>query len=351
MRLPVCALVLLLACASACRASDGRRSDDPEAVPDSASFADLFTIADTVVLEQPDTAPIARLSGIDRAADGHLLIGDVSEGNVKLFAPDGRLLAIIGRKGDGPGEFSAPRFPRFGPDGMVYVADAQNPRVQVFDRAGKLLRAARIDGFSGLAGFQPLPNGNYLLAVHRESDPRVLAEVDTMGNVLRELLPVGDVRPAGEPEHTLWRNVGGVFLDVSGDTAYVSHSLADSLWTVHLPSGAIRSTHLALPAQYIRPSVPREAPKDIMGLMEWSGSFHQASVVTATDRTIIVPFIRGVLNNGDPLLLVARVEGGHWRVAHDAPPVIGGSRDQVIAILNPGEEQMQLGIFSRTAAP
>lgn len=330
--------------------------DDPSPAPgqpaklEKGTFAELFSVADTVLLEQPDSAPIVRLSGIDRSADGHLLIGDVSEGNVKLFAPDGRLLRIFGRKGEGPGEFSAPRFPRFGPGGRIYVADAQNTRIQVFDTAGTLLRGVRVDGFSGVAGFEPLPNGNYLLAVHRESDPRVLAELDTTGRVIRELLPIGNVRPAGQPDNPLWRNVSGVFLDLWGDTAYVSNTLADSVWAVHLPSGQVRRTHLSFSSDYIRPTVPRDQPKDLNGLLAWSNSFHTASVVTAAGGTLVVPFVQGVLNNGDPLLLTVRDTSGRWRVVSDAPPVIGGGRDQVIAILNPGEDPVRLGLFSRTPA-
>jgi hypothetical protein len=350
MRRPIHLIPALLAFCAACGHADATPSQPASVALQKSSFADLFSLARTIELEQPDTAPIVRLSGIDRAEDGRLLVGDVSEGNVKLFAPDGRLLAIIGRKGEGPGEFSAPRYPRFGPDGLIYVADAQNPRVQVFDAAGKLLRGTRVDGFSGVAGFEPLPNGNYLLAVHRESDPRVLAELDTTGRVIRELLPIGNVRPAGQPDNPLWRNVSGVFLDVSGDTAYVSNTLADSLWTVHLPSGQVRRTHLAFSEEYVRPTVPRDAPRDLNGLMAWSNSFHTASVVTAAGGTLVVPFVQGVLNNGDPLLLTVRDASGRWRVVSDAPPVIGGSRNQVIAILNPGEDQVRLGLFSRTPA-
>jgi hypothetical protein len=338
----------LMAFCAACGHADATPSPAASVALEKGTFADLFSLTRTIELEQPDTAPIVRLSGIDRAEDGRLLVGDVSEGNVKLFAPDGRLLTIIGRKGEGPGEFTAPRYPRFGPDGLIYVADAQNPRIQVFDAAGTLLRGTRLDGFSGLTGFEPLPNGNFLLAMFRESDPRVLAEVRPDGSVLRELLPIGAVRPTGQPEHALWRNVRSVFLAVAGDTAYLTNTLSDTVWTVHLPSGGVERTHLSLPAEYVRPVPPRQPPEGIARLMEWTRSFHTASVVTAPGGgSLVVPYVKGVLNNGDPLLLATRDGSGRWRVAHDAPPVIGGGEDAVIAILTPGEERVRLGIFTR----
>jgi hypothetical protein len=348
MRRTIRIIPALLAFCAACGHADANPSSPASVALEKSTFADLFSLSRTIELEQPDTAPIVRLSGIDRAEDGRLLVGDVSEGNVKLFAPDGRLLKIIGRKGEGPGEFTAPRYPRFGPDGLIYVADAQNPRVQVFDAAGRLLRATRIDGFSLLEGFVPLSNGNYLLAVHRESDPRVLAEVEPGGRVVREMLPIGKVRPAGQPDHTLWKNVRTVFMDVAGDTAYVSNSLSDTIWAVHLASGEVERTHLSLPPEYVRPAPPREPPPDIAGLMAWTRSFHVASVVTATGHGgLVVPYVKGVLNHGDPMLLATRDRLGRWRVAHDAPPVIGGGGNEVIAILTPGEEQVRLGIYTR----
>jgi hypothetical protein len=93
-----------------------------------------------------------RLSGIDVRGDGAFMIGDVSESQVKLFDREGRIIARIGRKGDGPGEFRAPRYPRFGPDGRIYIADSQTPRVQIFDEAGEYLAGIplavpRIQGF------------------------------------------------------------------------------------------------------------------------------------------------------------------------------------------------------------
>lgn len=348
MRRTIRIIPALLAFCAACGNADATPPSPASVALEKSTFADLFSLSRTIELEQPDTAPIVRISGIDQAEDGRLLVGDVSEGNVKLFAPDGRLLKIIGRKGEGPGEFTAPRYPRFGPDGLIYVADAQNPRVQVFDAAGKLLRGTRIEGFSGVSGFEPLANGNFLLAVVRESDPRVLAEVQPGGRVVRELLPIGAVRPAGQPEHELWRNVRSVFLDMAGDTAYLANTLSDTVWSVHLPSGDVQRTHLSLPAEYVRPAPPRQPPQGIAKLMEWTRSFHTASVVTAPGGgSLIVPYVKGVLNNGDPLLLVTRDPAGRWHVAHDAPPVIGGGRDAVIAILSPGEEVVRLGIFTR----
>jgi len=52
----------------------------------------------------------------------------------------GRFVKSWGREGQGPGELSRPRALALGPDGLLYVADACNHRVQVFTRDGELVR-------------------------------------------------------------------------------------------------------------------------------------------------------------------------------------------------------------------
>jgi hypothetical protein len=319
----------------------GVRPAVAEAVP--ASFAESFELQNSILLEQPDSAPIVRLSGIDRNPAGQIVIGDVSEGNVKLFAPDGSLIRVIGRKGRGPGEFTAPRYPRFGPGGRIYVADAQDPRIQVFDSVGDFLGGTRIQEVGVILGFFPLESGNYLVTVERERDPRVLVEVDSAGRTQREFLSIAGVNPTGQKDFELWRNVRSFSLAVSGDTAYVSSTLSDTVWSVHLPSGAETRTRLVFPG-YAPPTPAARMPEGIPGLMAWSRSFHTSSTLSADARNLFLPFVQGVLNYGDPMLLLMRSAGG-WRVISDAPPVIGAGGGAAIGLLGPGEEEVRLGFF------
>ena len=52
----------------------------------------------------------------------------------------GRMLRRVGKKGSQPGEFGWPSGVAVGPDGLVYVSDTMNYRVQVFDRDLKVIR-------------------------------------------------------------------------------------------------------------------------------------------------------------------------------------------------------------------
>lgn len=57
-----------------------------------------------------------------------------------LDLDSGKQLFQIGKRGDGPGEFNLPRDAVIGADGLLYVVDGGNFRVQVFDAQGKYVK-------------------------------------------------------------------------------------------------------------------------------------------------------------------------------------------------------------------
>jgi len=74
------------------------------------------------------------------AADGSVYISDGYGNNrVAKFAPDGKFLLDWGHKGTGPGEFDLPHSVAVDAQGLVYVADRGNSRIQIFDANGKFL--------------------------------------------------------------------------------------------------------------------------------------------------------------------------------------------------------------------
>ena len=76
------------------------------------------------------------------ASDGSFYVSDGYGNNrVAKFSPQGKFLFDWGRKGDGPGEFNLPHSVAVDAEGLVYVADRSNGRIQVFDGNGKFLKA------------------------------------------------------------------------------------------------------------------------------------------------------------------------------------------------------------------
>jgi len=59
---------------------------------------------------------------------------------VAKFSGDGKFQFEWGRKGTGPGEFDLPHSVAVDKNGLVYVADRSNARIQVFDSNGKFLK-------------------------------------------------------------------------------------------------------------------------------------------------------------------------------------------------------------------
>jgi len=75
------------------------------------------------------------------ASDGSIFVADGYGNNrIAKFSPDGKFLLDWGRKGTGPGEFDLPHSVSVDAQGLVYVADRNNARIQVFDANGRFLK-------------------------------------------------------------------------------------------------------------------------------------------------------------------------------------------------------------------
>lgn len=74
------------------------------------------------------------------AANGDIYVSD-GYGNARVhrFSPDGRLMASWGGPGGGPGEFRVPHGIAISRDGIVFVADRENSRLQLFSLDGEFL--------------------------------------------------------------------------------------------------------------------------------------------------------------------------------------------------------------------
>jgi DNA-binding beta-propeller fold protein YncE len=74
------------------------------------------------------------------APSGELFVSD-GYGNARVhkFTPDGRLLKSWGEPGAGPGQFHLPHGIAVGQAGIVFVADRENSRIQLFSSEGEYL--------------------------------------------------------------------------------------------------------------------------------------------------------------------------------------------------------------------
>jgi hypothetical protein len=87
------------------------------------------------------------------AGNGDLYVTDGYGGaRIVKFSRDGKYLTEWGKRGTGPGEFGLPHNVVVDKQGLVYVTDRDNQRIQIFDANGKFLREwTGTGGVSGLA--------------------------------------------------------------------------------------------------------------------------------------------------------------------------------------------------------
>lgn len=341
-------VTLLLALSLIGCATEGSSTPVAERItiaPASGDFVDSLTDEREIALEQSAEHPIVRLSGFDRRADGTFMIGDVSEGRVTIFTPEGHVRARIGRKGQGPGEFDQPRYPRFGSDGRIYVADGGLMRLQVFDSTGTFLTSIDLSNVGMITDFDRLADGRLVFSIIPSAHDSVLVLTDSLAKPIRRFLPIGNALPEGSSSHSAWISIRQPVMTVRHDSAFVVSTLSDSLWTVDLNSGAVAHTHLDIPG-YARPALPETFEPGPRGLSAWTKTFHMPVAIYSTDRALYIPFVQGVLNYGDPTLLVAAGPGNQWRVFHTRRPLVDASGTTLTTIAEPEASTVSLRVYS-----
>jgi hypothetical protein len=132
-----------------------------------------------------------------------LFVLDMGDDDIKVFSKSGAFECVIGRKGQGPGEFHLPSGLDILGDGL-YVADSANRRVQVVDTKGRYLSGFRVP-FSPhrILAFGPdrivvmsLPSG-------RDGQEKMLYGFDGSGQLLWEAI---DSFYSGDSVYDLMRN-------------------------------------------------------------------------------------------------------------------------------------------------
>ena len=81
--------------------------------------------------------------------EGLLYVADAGNHRVNVYTRDGEKVRGIGEPGKGPGQLGWPIDLSFGPDGNLYVVEYMNMRVSRFSRTGEFL------GSWGQPGYQP----------------------------------------------------------------------------------------------------------------------------------------------------------------------------------------------------
>jgi DNA-binding beta-propeller fold protein YncE len=82
-------------------------------------------------------------SDVAMDAGGNVYVLDTMNQRIQKFGPDGKYLATIGRKGQGPGEFNYPSALDISPTGSLYVLESMQKKILVLSPEGRELRTIR----------------------------------------------------------------------------------------------------------------------------------------------------------------------------------------------------------------
>jgi hypothetical protein len=108
------------------------------AFPGIAQAQPRWKLTETLRIGGAETGPESFLytKSIEADSKGRILVYDRRTQDIRMFAPDGKLVRVIGRLGSGPGELRDAEGIAIARDGRLWVRDAANARFSLFSSEG-----------------------------------------------------------------------------------------------------------------------------------------------------------------------------------------------------------------------
>jgi DNA-binding beta-propeller fold protein YncE len=139
-----------------------------------------------------------------RTADLYISDG-YGNSRIHKYTPDGRHLFSWGRPGSDPGEFNLPHSVCTDRDGLVYVADRENHRLQIFDSQGKYI--TQWNNMHRPCGLHISGDGEEFIYIgelapdypFNKNSPNLGPRVSIYNSRGERLGRVGDIRPGNAP--------------------------------------------------------------------------------------------------------------------------------------------------------
>lgn len=122
--------------------------------------------------------------------EGRIYIDDARNGRIQVFDRNGKYVKTIGRQGQGPGEFGVPTRLRVLPRAnRLYVRDIGTQRISIFNLLGNYLGSVPTQHI--VLDYYPLETSELIAAVSFSSasdlaDTHFLAKIDTKGTIVKE---------------------------------------------------------------------------------------------------------------------------------------------------------------------
>ncbi|MFC2166051.1 hypothetical protein ACFLT2_13780 [Acidobacteriota bacterium] len=142
-----------------------------------------ISIEEVLSIGSLDDNALFQWVGVDVDEDGFIFLTDGMDYSVKKFTPLGNLIRKAGQRGQGPGEFLAPRLLGCS-DERIYVTDQNILGLQVFDRNLKYI--SRIPFKTPAGDLKVFPDGRFAMADVSISQPGKVVLFNKAGQILME---------------------------------------------------------------------------------------------------------------------------------------------------------------------
>lgn len=184
--LPSLSLLFLLGCGDTGPGGLAETDESDEAQEWVLADMPSFTISEGSVGNAPFQVFRAEHGAI--LEDGSSVVGLGDSNQLLLLDPAGRVVRLVGRTGEGPGEFGSISGVSPTEDGFV-VFDLRNRRVSVFNARGDLDRVVTLEGAPVITFLGVMPDGQFVAADYRvdEGTPRLYLTWDAQGNKTHQL--------------------------------------------------------------------------------------------------------------------------------------------------------------------
>lgn len=236
--MPAAALVAL---------ADAQESDGwaDTTLVDMETFRSAFEIRRRLVLEETGQA-MTVLPIVSVGTPGEFLLAEPREGQVNVYDTAGDLLRVVGRRGEGPGEFLAPVSARKTLNEGIVVADVMLSRLTFLPPGGSGEPEVVASPLPLVLGVQDLGGSRYLLSgqLMSERQPRLLHIWDReTGEIERSFLSIG-VPEESRPYAASYTSVAAI---LEGDTIWAVWALSDTLYKFDRDGGVHERFPLSLP--------------------------------------------------------------------------------------------------------
>ncbi len=109
---------------------------------------DVFSLVEELSIGEAEGRKdymFSMIVSIDVDDKGNIYVLDIKETHIKVFNPEGRLIRIIGRKGQGPGEFQRPFTVQITAQNEVVIFDVMIQRLHFFSLDGEYKKSITIE--------------------------------------------------------------------------------------------------------------------------------------------------------------------------------------------------------------